>query len=138
MTGMGIRAALILLQIAMLFAVLLLVSRRHSTLTVWGSRTLYVYLLHAPIVWVLRQTGFIDALAEWGPSGIITLCLIGGVLTVVLSTQWVAVATRILIEPKLHWFMKTKAPSTRHDAHGYAFESNASAAHRDTTLQGQR
>lgn len=99
--GAGLRLAFLVIAAAMTMALLLLVPRRHGFFTVWGTRTLYVYLLHGPIVYWMRESGFVDWVGELGAGGIWVMLSIGLAITVVLSLSWVAKVFRPVIEPKL-------------------------------------
>ncbi|MHA3723492.1 acyltransferase family protein [Leucobacter sp. HY1910] len=112
LSGFSITAMLLVLAAGMTLAVLIVVPRGHSIITVWGTRTLYVYLLHAPIVWVLRKTGVIDAIYGLGLGGITLLIVLGVALTVLLSTTLVSRATRPLIEPRIDWLF-TRDPGEK-------------------------
>ena len=63
--------------------------RGHSVITVWGTRTLYVYLLHGLIVQLLRGTGVVDWFGELGSAGVLMLIGLGIAVTLVLSMSWV-------------------------------------------------
>lgn len=110
LTGMSITAMLLGIAAAMTLAMLIVVPRGHSLLTVWGTRTLYAYLLHAPIVWVLRKFGVIDEIYGLGSVGVALLILIGIAIAVLLSTSPVARFTRILIEPRIDWLFGKEPP----------------------------
>jgi len=99
--GAAVRLALLVIGAVMTLAILILVSRRHSAVTVWGARTLYVYLLHAPIIYLLRSTGVVDWLGEFGVPGVLLTLGIGLAITVVLSLAWVSKIFRPIIEPRL-------------------------------------
>lgn len=101
--GLSITALLLAIAAVMTLALLIVVPRGHSLLTTWGTRTLYAYLLHAPIVWVLRKYGAIDAIYSLGVAGVVLLILAGIALSVLLSTAIVARVTRPLIEPNIDW-----------------------------------
>ena len=103
LSGLSITAMLLVLAAAMTLAVLIVVPRGHSVMTVWGTRTLYVYLLHAPIVWALRKSGAIDAIYGLGLGGITLLIILGIALSVLLSTKIISRVTRPLIEPRIDW-----------------------------------
>lgn len=135
-SGMALRFALIVLQFAMLLAVLIIVSRRTSIVTTWGSRTLYVYLLHAPMVWVIRQTGFIDSVAAGGVAGLIALMAIGVAIAVALSSRWVSTLTRPFVEPKISWLMKPTEARPR--AGDFVSEFDEPAFRQDMTALGRR
>lgn len=101
--GIGVRSALLLIAAAMTLAVLLIVPRRHSAITVWGSRTLFVYLLHGPIIQLLRGTGAVDWMNSFGPAGLAMIVAVGLAIAVVLSMSWVVKIFRPVIEPRLDW-----------------------------------
>lgn len=103
--GAAIAALLIGAACLLTFAVLLVVPRSHSVITVWGSRTLYVYLLHGPLVWVARETGFVNRLGELGTIGIALLIAMATVLTLVLSMTWVQKVFWPIIEPRFDWLL---------------------------------
>lgn len=111
LTGMSITALLLVIAAAMTLAMLIVVPRGHSLLTVWGTRTLYAYLLHAPIVWGLREAGVIDRVYDLGPAGVALLILIGIALAIALSTGPVARATRVIIEPRIDWLLTRTGPA---------------------------
>ncbi|MFV0432975.1 MAG: hypothetical protein ACK5LO_03175 [Leucobacter sp.] len=102
-------AVLLGIAAVMTLAVLLVVPRGHSIITVWGSRTLYVYLLHGPIVWIGRETGVIDDIGSLGDLGIVVLTVIAIALTVVLSMQWVTRVFKPVIEPSFDWLLKKES-----------------------------
>ena len=99
--GAGVRLALIVVAAAMTLALLLLVPRGHSVITVWGTRTLYVYLLHGLIVQLLRGTGVVAWFGGFGDAGVLMLIGLGIAVTLVLSMSWVTKVFRPVIEPKL-------------------------------------
>ncbi|MGK0721732.1 acyltransferase family protein [Leucobacter sp. W1478] len=103
LAGSGVRLALLGIAAAMTFAVLLIVPRGHSIITVWGARTLYVYLLHGPIVWVLRGSGAAEWIGSFGVPGAVALIAFGVALAAVLSMAWVSRLFRPVIEPRLEW-----------------------------------
>lgn len=101
--GIGVRAVLLLVAAAMIMALLLLVPRYKTFFTVWGTRTLFVYLLHGPIIYFLRASGVVDAVGAWGVPGVLVL-MVGAIgLAVVLSLSWVVPVFWRIIEPKLSW-----------------------------------
>lgn len=67
----------------------------------WGTRTLYVYLLHGLIVQLLRGTGVVDWFGEFGSAGVLMLIGLGIAVTLVLSMSWVTKVFWPVIEPKL-------------------------------------
>ena len=99
--GAGMRLGFLLVAAAMTLALLLLVPRGHSVITVWGTRTLYVYLLHGPIVSYLRASGAVEWFGGFGGAGVVMLIGVGVAITLVLSLGWVSKAFRPVIEPRL-------------------------------------
>jgi fucose 4-O-acetylase-like acetyltransferase len=101
--GIGVRSALLLIAAAMTLALQLIVPRGHSVITVWGARTLFVYLLHGPIIQLLRGTGAVDWMASLGVPGVVTIVAVGVAIAVLLSMTWVTKVFRPVIEPRLDW-----------------------------------
>lgn len=103
----GVLVSILFLAVTagIILALLIIVPRGESIITVWGARTLYVYLLHGPIVWAARETGFVDAVGTLGWLGILILILLGCALAVVLSMKWVTVVFRPIIEPRFDWLL---------------------------------
>ncbi|WP_427870332.1 acyltransferase family protein [Leucobacter luti] len=104
--GIGVTALLLVAAGAMTLAILLVVPRGGGRLTVWGSRTLYVYLLHGVVIWVLRGTGVIDWLAGTGALGILLIVIMALGITALLSMKWVTVVFKPIIEPNVGWLLK--------------------------------
>ncbi len=101
--GIAVAAGLLVVAAMMTFAILLVVPRGHSVITVWGSRTLFVYLLHGPIVWVLRETGVVGGISSLGHGGLALLVAIGTLLAALLSMTWVTRVFKPIIEPPIDW-----------------------------------
>lgn len=110
--GLGMRGGFLLVAFVMTVAVLILVSRSTSVLTVWGTRTLYVYLLHGFVVYALRHYGVIDAIGALGTLGTLILIGMGAALSMLLSMRWVQRLTRPIIEPNIDW-MLARVPSAK-------------------------
>lgn len=102
--GSGMRLGFLAVAAAMTLALLLLVPRGHSIITVWGTRTLYVYLLHGPIVAYLRASGAVEWFGGFGAAGVVMLIAVGIAITLVLSLGWAARLFRPVIEPRLEAF----------------------------------
>lgn len=103
--GVGVRAVLLAVAAVMTLSLLLVVSRHASITTVWGTRTLYVYLLHGPVIWLLRENGAIEALASWGAPGVLVTVALGAAIAVVLSMGWVTRVFKPIIEPGVDWML---------------------------------
>ena len=111
-SGILVGAILIALAAAMTLALLVVISRKHSIATVWGARTLYVYLLHGVVVWALRESGVVDSIGALGWFGIVLLTAIAAGIAVLLSTKPVSAVFRPIVEPKLDWmFGRSDAPT---------------------------
>lgn len=104
----GLLIAMFLVAIAwiLVWVVLTLTPRKEYWFTVWGSRTLYVYLLHGPIVQVLRRTGVIEYIGDWGVIGTATIIAIGFVTAAILSTKFVSKIFKPIIEPNVDWLVR--------------------------------
>ena len=103
--GSAIRFGLLAVAAILTFAVLVVVPRREGKLTVWGARTLYVYLLHAPIIYFARESGLIDWFGSFGVPGVLALIVCALGLTALLSSGLVAKVFRPVIEPSFGWTM---------------------------------
>lgn len=103
LAGVGVRTALLVIAAAMTLALVVVIPRARGFVSTWGTRTLYVYLLHGPIIWTLRETGAVRAIGRLGEGGVLILVAIAVAIAVVLSTGWVARALRPVIEPRLEW-----------------------------------
>lgn len=104
--GAAVTGLLLLVALAMTLALLIVVPRRRSAMTTWGTRTLYVYLLHGLVVWALRESGAIDAVGTDSAWGTLAIAGFGAVLAVVLSTTWVQRIFWPVIEPRLGWLLR--------------------------------
>jgi hypothetical protein len=104
--GAGVTAVLMAVAAALTLALLIVTPRRQGAMTVWGSRTLYVYLLHGPVIWVLRETGAIDRIGELGVPGVLAIVALGIALAVLLSMSWVTKAFRAVVEPRFDWVLR--------------------------------
>ncbi len=104
--GVAVRLLFYAISAVASVAVLLVLPRSRSVITDWGTRTLYVYLLHAPVIWVLRQLGAMDRLGDFGDLGVLAAMIVGMVLAVTLSGRWVKTITRPVIEPRLRWLFR--------------------------------
>lgn len=109
--GLGMRSGFLLIAFVMTMAVLILVPRSTSVLTVWGTRTLYLYLLHGFVVYALRHYGVIDAIGTLGTLGTFLLIAMGAGLSMLLSMRWAQKLTRPLIEPNIEWMLAGRQPA---------------------------
>lgn len=104
--GIGVSAFLLVVAAAMTLALLIVTPRRQSRMTTWGARTLYVYLLHGPIIWGMREAGVVEWAESFGTPGLIGLMVCAVALAVALSATWVTRVFRPVVEPSLDWLLK--------------------------------
>jgi fucose 4-O-acetylase-like acetyltransferase len=104
-----IQSSLYLVATAMVAAVLVLVPRRRFRWTLRGERSMYVYLLHIPVLIALRAW-----LENSGAPASLLFCtaLAASLLiTVVLSSHLVQRLTRPLVQPRVGWLLARPAVS---------------------------
>jgi fucose 4-O-acetylase-like acetyltransferase len=94
---------------AMIVALLALVPTGRSAITTWGTRTMYVYLLHGFVIRGFRATELSDVLAS--PAGVAIVIVAALALTVLLSSDAVVSRTRRLVEPDVGWLLRSEVDS---------------------------
>src|SRR5699024_6518820 len=104
LSGMGVRLLLLGVGFALCWAWLTVLPRSSSAITVWGTRTLAVYLLHGPIIYALRQSALVNTIGGW--SLLLVIC-IGVGIAVLLSLEPFTRFTRPLIQPRNQWLWGT-------------------------------
>jgi fucose 4-O-acetylase-like acetyltransferase len=97
-TGVLLRLTVGVLAVVLVLALLVLVPRRSFPLSSIGASTMTVYLLHAPIIQVLRSTHLDDRIGEL-PGAIVLMLLIAVVLVLVLASPPVVRILRPITEP---------------------------------------
>ncbi|TDW29247.1 acyltransferase family protein [Cryobacterium psychrophilum] len=103
----GVRLAFIFLAFALIVAFLLLMPRRATWFTPFGSATMYIYLLHSFVLFPLRETGVLDGpQPAWALPGMIALSVI---ISVVLSLTPVRNVVRPFVEPRARWLFRPTA-----------------------------
>ncbi|HSP75442.1 MAG TPA: acyltransferase family protein [Cryobacterium sp.] len=103
----GIRLGLMLLAFALIVAFLVLMPRRSTWFTAWGTATLYIYLLHSFVLFPLRETG---VLGGPRPGWVLPAMIVFSVLiSVALSQRLVRTVFRPLIEPRARWVFRKRA-----------------------------
>ncbi|MBC7441967.1 MAG: acyltransferase family protein [Ramlibacter sp.] len=103
----GIRLGLMLLAFALIVAFLLLVPRRTTWFTAFGSATMYIYLLHSFLLFPLRESG---VLAGPQPAWVLPgLLLLSVLISIVLSLPVVRKVFRPLVEPRARWMFRKHA-----------------------------
>lgn len=114
--GVGVRALLLVVSAAMTFALITITSRRRSVISAWGTRTIYVYLLHGPVVWTMREAGLIEWLEGFGTPGVLVIIAAGVLIAVLLSMRWVEKVFRPIIEPPVERLLQRR---TKPEPHSY-------------------
>lgn len=101
-SGMLIRSAFLAGAAVLSLAVVALVPRRRGLFTRLGEASMYVYLGHAPLLVLLRWTGFYEAVP--GPAaGIAAAAAVTAALLAVLASPFFRAATRWIVEPDVRW-----------------------------------
>jgi fucose 4-O-acetylase-like acetyltransferase len=100
----GIRLGVMLVAFALIIAFLMLIPRRLTWFTSFGTATMYVYLLHTFLLYPLRESGWLDGPQPgWMlPALIVLSVLISAVLSLPLTRR----LTRPVIEPKAPWLFR--------------------------------
>ncbi|WP_353856007.1 acyltransferase family protein [Bacillus sp. Bos-x628] len=99
------RMAWYMLAFAATFSFFALVPTRHFFFTKWGTRTLYVYLLHGFVIKLLRTTWFDDW--AFNAASVLILLLLTILLTVTLSSTFVKTVSQPIIELKMTNIIRT-------------------------------
>ncbi|WP_344792523.1 acyltransferase family protein [Gryllotalpicola daejeonensis] len=105
-----VRLLVIVLALVMTAAVLVLVPRRETFFTAWGSATMYIYLLHPFFLYPLRESGWLEDHSTVPVLAGMVLLSIG--VAVLLSQRFVRRALHPLVEPRAKWlFHQRRAPA---------------------------
>lgn len=105
----AIRLVLLLSAMALSVAFLVLMPRRNTWFTPFGTATMYIYLLHTFVLFPFRETGFLAGEQPfWVLPAMILFC-IG--ISVVLSLKPVRRVFRPLVEPRARWLFRPE-PTT--------------------------
>ncbi|TFB61282.1 fucose 4-O-acetylase [Cryobacterium sp. TMT2-17-1] len=102
-----IRLGLLLLAFALIVAFLVLMPRRRLWFTPYGAATMYIYLLHSFVLFLLRESGVLG-----GPQpGWVLPAMIGFsvLISIALSQRIVRRVFHPLIEPRARWLFRKKA-----------------------------
>ena len=97
--GLLVRAVLLVAAAVLSLAFLLIVSRRPSIVTVWGARTLYIYLLHTFVLRLILGAAWFEELSRSHRLTVAVTALLAVAIAVVLATAPVVRAFRPIIEP---------------------------------------
>jgi fucose 4-O-acetylase-like acetyltransferase len=104
--GAFFRLGLIVISTLLCLVALIAIPRSHTGFTVWGTRSMYPFLLHIFPLAVLRHLGIL--LPDIRSNGQI-LGLVGSaaLATALLSTKPVQIALRPLVEPVGRWLIRS-------------------------------
>jgi len=105
------RLALYGLQLAASLAFLGWVPYRLSRMTDWGTRTLYVFLLHGFIVRFSIISGLYGAINN--PVGVTLLFISTVILTILLAQPEVKRLLHPLVEPPVNWMISLQRAALR-------------------------
>lgn len=108
----GVLVTALFLALAMILglAALILIPRSASLITGWGQNTLYIYLLHIPILRAISHFELVPtAFAHFGLWGFALALLASGVLACVLGTQPIKRLFRPLVEPNVTRLLRAPA-----------------------------
>jgi fucose 4-O-acetylase-like acetyltransferase len=97
--GVGLRAATLAIAAVMTFALLMLVPRRTRWFTRLGENTLYVYVLHIPIISAIQSFHLDTRIAQVPLSAVVAFAIAIG-LTLALSQPIVKRLTGWALEPR--------------------------------------
>jgi len=105
-----VRLLVIALALLMTLAVLVLVPRRRTVFTEWGSATMYIYLLHTFFLYPIRESGWLEDHSTVPVlAGMVVLSV---AVSVLLSQRFIRRAFRPLVEPRARWlFHERRAPA---------------------------
>lgn len=106
----GIRLLLLGLALLLAVAFLMLIPRRSTWFTAWGTATMYIYLLHTFPLYPIRESGI---LAGWQPGWVFPAMVLYCIaITVVLSLPPIRRVFRPLVEPRVPWLFRRQAATT--------------------------
>lgn len=107
-----VRLGLLALAVLLGGAVLVLVPRAASWITRWGSRTVYVYVLHLFPIYVLRELTDVQAWFDSAPRFLL-LVVVAVAWTCLLSTDPVRRAFHWIVEPRCRWLLQPTTAGPR-------------------------
>ena len=105
-----VRLLVIALALLMSVAVLVLVPRRRTFFTKWGSATMYIYLLHTFFLYPIRESGWLEENSTVPVLAGMVVLSVG--VAVLLSQPFIRRVFRPLVEPRARWlFHRDRAPA---------------------------
>lgn len=124
--GVLVRVLFLAAAAVAVLALLVITPQRRHWWTDIGKNSLTVYLLHGLIVYSIRDLGFMTGID--GPLGTVLVILAGVALTLLLSREWVARATRGLTNPPIGRWLLRETGHARHATEAAAPASPAAGS----------
>lgn len=105
-----IKAVLLLFGLILLTALFFLTPKNKTWLTSFGEKTLYIYLLHSFVIYVLREAGLVD---DWAENyhvlvSLTIFTLLSVVIFFLTGNKYVTSWFRVLFEPQ--WLTRLQSP----------------------------
>ena len=131
--GLLWRAGILAVALLITVALLVLVPAGQTAFTWLGEVTLYVYLLHGLLISPLRPT-----IASWDLRWPQVAALVAGavLLTLLLGSRPVRLATRWLIEPRVTWLLRADGPAAAQPATSHSADPSAATPHHGFATPG--
>lgn len=98
---------------ALVIAFLVLIPRRRTFFTAWGTATMYIYLLHTFVLYPIREGGVLDDRTSplWSPLWLIGMIVFSVLLSALLAQPFIRTVFRPLVQPPAGWMFR-RAPET--------------------------
>ncbi|HLV72486.1 MAG TPA: acyltransferase family protein [Vulgatibacteraceae bacterium] len=109
--GVFIHLGVLALATVLAGAALTLVPRRRTWFTVFGTKTMYAYLLHGFVCMTIVHVGLNHASFMATVPGLLGSAVLAAVLATLLCTAPVVKVFRPLIEPKADWLFRPDTPA---------------------------
>jgi fucose 4-O-acetylase-like acetyltransferase len=102
-----LRLAALVVGVALLGCTLVVTSRRQGLVSVWGARTMTVFLVHLFPILIAEREGWINHDRD-STEVVLLLAAAAVAWSAVLSTRWVDALTAPLVHPRLGWLLGTR------------------------------
>lgn len=107
MPHIGVRLMLMVIAVAMTFAMLALTPKKRTWFTKLGAYTLFVYLGHSVALILLKDSPYYDFFEGTGPLGLVLTTVLAMALTLLLCAPWVRKAMGWAVEPQATWLLRS-------------------------------
>lgn len=109
----AVRLAVMVVAAALVIAFLVLIPRRRTFFTAWGTATMYIYLLHTFVLYPIREGGVLDDRTSplWSPLWLIGMIVFSVLLSALLAQPFIRTVFRPLVQPPAGWMFR-RAPET--------------------------